>query len=403
MVSGVADIWNLRLSRVSQQEGDREYYIMFPRMSKVLRLVLFTCVSMLYVVLLLQYQQKGHNNNNNNNNNNQQVTQKVDPSKSLFLQQKSVMSSRVAHVKEKCTSDPLPKLKLQTQVHTAAQVSSQLARHYHNIYLKKLYEHVLFFPQGNFSWCLVPKVASSSMSEALINMEGLKQPEDKRILQSILRKTRSKGPERENQTMGAPVKFLFVRHPFRRIVSAYRDKLEDSYKHEDGLYFYKTFGRNIVQKFGWRGRPLKNDVAKGRKNDVGKGEIIALEALATAEEEKREPKFTEFVDYLINTSLDDFDEHWKPITLLCQVCSISYDYILKYENFKEEVDFLVESLQKERRFPMDFKIGWQNRQGTNDGMAAKYLSLIEEDKLQQLYKKYYHDFVYFDYKMDEYN
>ena len=38
--------------------------------------------------------------------------------------------------------------------------------------------------------------------------------------------------------------FIVVRHPFERLVSAYRDKLERS-----NVYYYKKYGEKIVQKY----------------------------------------------------------------------------------------------------------------------------------------------------------
>ena len=46
-------------------------------------------------------------------------------------------------------------------------------------------------------------------------------------------------------------KLLVVRHPFERLLSAYRDKLENSIagREHGTLYFYRKFGAKIVQKY----------------------------------------------------------------------------------------------------------------------------------------------------------
>lgn len=54
--------------------------------------------------------------------------------------------------------------------------------------------------------------------------------------------------------------FLFVRHPFERLVTAYRSKLEQSSAHHDGDYFYGLYGRKIVDKY------RKLDVAETIRN-----------------------------------------------------------------------------------------------------------------------------------------
>lgn len=84
------------------------------------------------------------------------------------------------------------------------------------------------------------------------------------------------------------------------------------------------------------------------------------------------------------------------------MCHYYYDYILKYENIKEELDILVEALQKDGHLPESFKVGWENREDTNSGVEKQYFSQISKDKLRELYKNFYHDFLYFNYTMDGY-
>lgn len=44
---------------------------------------------------------------------------------------------------------------------------------------------------------------------------------------------------------------LIVRHPFERLLSAYRDKLENSVagREHGSLHFYKRYGESIVRKY----------------------------------------------------------------------------------------------------------------------------------------------------------
>ena len=42
-------------------------------------------------------------------------------------------------------------------------------------------------------------------------------------------------------------RFLIARHPFARIASAYRNKLEDRTSSQDGMYFFNTYSTQIIR------------------------------------------------------------------------------------------------------------------------------------------------------------
>jgi hypothetical protein len=58
-------------------------------------------------------------------------------------------------------------------------------------------------------------------------------------------------PERAEQYLQTTTKVLTVRHPFERILSAYRDKLENfNHGQEHGtVHFYNKYGSKIVKKY----------------------------------------------------------------------------------------------------------------------------------------------------------
>ena len=93
---------------------------------------------------------------------------------------------------------------------------------------------------------------------------------------------------------------MVVRHPFERILSAYRDKLEDLSRDIEARegYYYTMYGKHIVAEYR----------DKTDKNLTG---VI-------------EPTWREFVTYLLNTPVTKFDEHWMPIWMLCSPCIIRF-------------------------------------------------------------------------------
>lgn len=243
------------------------------------------------------------------------------------------------------------------------------------------------------------------------------------------------------QLIRKSLKFYFVRHPFQRLISAYRNKVEKSYRHKDGQYFYDRYGRKIVQIYRKNRRKtfsnekLPSSKAKKILNSMDNWNMLnntesklhmfaETDKIETREKEKvgkteeqelvddvkslnqkrykREPTFQEFVDYLIDTDVQDYDKHWRPISVICHVCDYDFKYIIKYENFKEEVDYLIYMLQQRGMLPSNFQLHWENRENTNAEVTAKYLSLVSDHKLWQLYDKYRLDFIYFGYTMEGY-
>ena len=81
--------------------------------------------------------------------------------------------------------------------------------------------------------------------------------------------------------------FVISRHPFTRIVSAYRNKFQADTRIEE--QFIRKYSRDIGL------------AARGKWN---KGDP--------------DPSFAEFVRYLIKTKVEQYDEHWQLISRRCR-------------------------------------------------------------------------------------
>lgn len=90
--------------------------------------------------------------------------------------------------------------------------------------------------------------------------------------------------------------FFFVREPFERLLSAFRDKFE-------------TYTTSLYSKLG------REIVGKLRKSSESKNS-------------NKLPSFDEFTEYL--STLPDnpqWDMHWRSIHQVCYPCAIDYDYV----------------------------------------------------------------------------
>ena len=50
---------------------------------------------------------------------------------------------------------------------------------------------------------------------------------------------------------------------------------------------------------------------------------------------RKEPSFVEFVEYLVETPVTKYDEHWRPQFLLCPPCHFKFDVIVKIKTFEK--------------------------------------------------------------------
>ncbi|CAB0030438.1 unnamed protein product, partial [Trichogramma brassicae] len=99
---------------------------------------------------------------------------------------------------------------------------------------------------------------------------------------------------------------MVVRHPFERLLSAYRHKLENRQGQE---YYYERFGKRIVEKYR---RESSNHT-------------------------QAEPTFTEFLNFIVDEQ--EPDDYWTPYNSTCYPCSIKYDYVMKFENLVDEYNY----------------------------------------------------------------
>lgn len=163
-------------------------------------------------------------------------------------------------------------------------------------------------------------------------------------------------------------KFVFVRHPFERLLSAYKNKFEQSYN--SSKYFQSRFGRKIIKTF--RSNPSQHSLTNG--DDV---------------------TFAEFVAYVTSKN-SVFNEHWMPIDKLCEPCLVKYDFIGKYETLNTDAQYLLEHVGvDDLSFP-------RIKPSNTSVHLSKYISQLTYNSIINLYKIYYNDFKLFRYSLQSY-
>jgi len=253
------------------------------------------------------------------------------------------------------------------------------------LHLKKTSHHQFFVEKDHgLMWCKVPKAASTSLLYAYLELAHVPHhqiPEDNGLgLHGFLReKYPILSKNLFQKLVQQSVKFFIVRHPFERILSAYVDKLE-SYVRDlkyRGGYYYAMYGADIVEKY----RPKYQE--KFPKNPLFM---------------RKEPSFVEFVEYLVETPIDKYDEHWRPIHLLCPPCHFNFDVIVKMETFTRDTDFIL------RQRGLQDVISLSRKHSVQSGQLdlSYYFSQLSENMVRALQEKYRIDFEMFEYDVEKY-
>lgn len=165
-------------------------------------------------------------------------------------------------------------------------------------------------------------------------------------------------------------KFMFVRHPFVRLLSAFRDKLEKAY---DKQYRLK-FGKEIIRKF--RSNPSQRSLDTG--DDV---------------------TFVEFVNFLfyIMKHGKQLNPHWNTYFNLCHPCVMHYDFIGKFETMTQEFMHVIPHLTESPYTSQFLAKQYGPNTNTTIGIVKKYYHQLNTDNLFKLRKMYDIDFIMFGY------
>ncbi|XP_015587588.1 carbohydrate sulfotransferase 11-like [Cephus cinctus] len=264
-----------------------------------------------------------------------------------------------------------------SEVCTKYNISSQLNR-----------RHFLYSEIHKAMYCWIRKVASSSFTKLFFDMNNLYVTHD--YYKEIDRVT-PKTEARLQTLIDQPnlFKFLIVRHPFERIVSAYRDRIEDNSKYTAQAWIYvpKIFSLTRPQLF-------YSSIATGG----------VLEKIYHRNRRlKLIPSFKEFITWLLEESVSVDDVHWDQYHLHCSACDINYNFILKLENHTiDQIDDIFLKLQLNKKNVYLPRLEETHNGVTDFDQTCSYFKNLSQDAAFQLYERYKIDFEMFNYDYEKY-
>lgn len=234
---------------------------------------------------------------------------------------------------------------------------------------KTLLQHILVNDEYRFLYCYVPKVACSNWKRVLKVLSGALENVDVNIKmdhRSDLVFLSSLKPEEIRYRLTHYFKFMFVREPMERLLSAYRNKFGEIESYQ------RKYGVEIIKRY-------RKGYAKG--------------ASVTGDD----VTFAEFVRYLLDEDVERMNEHWMPVYNLCQPCTVSYDFIGSYEHLEQDAEYVLQRIRAPPfvRFPE--RQTWYKPVTTET--LHYYLCSLPQKLLRELLPKYILDFSLFAYPL----
>ena len=208
-------------------------------------------------------------------------------------------------------------------------------------------------------FCMVPKVASRQWTDIFKQLR--------------LRKEQLRANLDQYNTTGIcnyltkSYKFMFVREPFERLLSAYRDKFV--FTRPVDRHLLELYGRKIIRDF----RPNATQQALRTGHGV---------------------TFPEFIEYILKKGIHEgLNWHWNTYENQCRPCSVQYDFIGRFEYLPNNANYVLKKagVYNLIEFPNE------NYYSRTREELLKYYSQIPLEWIVQLRRVYHSNFEMFGY------
>uniref|UniRef100_G3UF38 Carbohydrate sulfotransferase n=1 Tax=Loxodonta africana TaxID=9785 RepID=G3UF38_LOXAF len=232
---------------------------------------------------------------------------------------------------------------------------------------RTLLRHILVSDRYRFLYCYVPKVACSNWKRVLKVLAGVLDSVDVRLKmdhRSDLVFLADLRPEEIRYRLQHYFKFLFVRDPLERLLSAYRNKFGEIREYQ------QRYGAEIVRRYraGAGPSPAGDDVT-----------------------------FPEFLQYLVDEDPEHMNEHWMPVYHLCQPCAVHYDFVGSYERLEADANQVLEWVRAPPHVRFPTRQAWY-RPASPESLHY-HLCSAPRALLQDVLPKYILDFSLFAYPL----
>ncbi|XP_071496607.1 carbohydrate sulfotransferase 9-like [Diadema antillarum] len=215
-------------------------------------------------------------------------------------------------------------------------------------------KQMLVFPKYKLMYCVVPKASCTSWKRLFAVLHGVVDDVDElKHPHTFFRKhftwMSQLSLAKRKKVLRTYTKFLFVRNPYSRILSAYRDKFTDSVKKPSWTLAARQWLRENTSD-----PPLSNS---------------------------SKVSFPQFVTYYLHASPKN--NHWEDMNKLCDPCTVDYDFIGYYETLKPDSDYMLNLTRapKGTSFPDPQKVPTHS---SSDDILGRFYSQLSDEQFKWL-------------------
>lgn len=237
--------------------------------------------------------------------------------------------------------------------------------------LSKLTLHSIFVDDRHqVLYCAIPKTGTSTLTGLLKQVKSTTNADvSPRLLRQGLPTLLAYSQKQIRCRLSKYYKFIFVRHPLTRLVSAFRDKFRD------------------MDAIGYRMAPQLFEYESQITSETGhKGDKI---------------RFIHFLNYLRNYTIEGEkrpNKHWDIYQNVCNPCSITYDFIGKHETFALDVEYLMRHVFKFNITTMRTR----NWTGSNETVARQFFRSVPVRLRREVIEFYEKDAEMFGYNVNQF-
>ncbi|KAM4795121.1 carbohydrate sulfotransferase 10 [Rhinophrynus dorsalis] len=249
----------------------------------------------------------------------------------------------------------------------------------HSMVSKFVLDRIFVSDKHKILFCQTPKVGNTQWKKVLIVLNGA-FPSIEEIPENVVHDHEKNGLPRlssysiadVHERLNSYFKFVIVRDPFERLISAYKDKFVHNPRFEP--WYKHDIAPTIIRKY-----------RKDRRESRG-----GLQ-------------FQDFVRYLgdpnhrfLDLQFGDHIIHWVTYVELCAPCEINYNVIGHHETLEEDAPYILREagIDKLVSYPA-IPPGITNY---NRSKVEHYFSKVSKRDIKRLYARFEGDFKLFGYK-----